>query len=73
MRWQAGVTDLGEHFSIDDPIAARLAEAGGVDDYLALLGADLDRRARGTIAEHFAALERGSARAAIERLIGVRA
>ena len=73
MRWQAGVTDLGEHFAIDDPIAAQLAAASGVDDYLALLGADLDRRARGTIAEHFAALERGSARAAIERLVGVRA
>lgn len=73
MRWQAGVTDFGEPFPVDDPLADRLAEAVGVDDYLAVLGTDLDRQARGTIAEYFALLERGSAPAAIDRLLEVRA
>lgn len=70
MRWQAGVTDAGEPFAVDDPLADRLAQTHGVDGYLAMLGADPDEETRGAIARHLATLERFGARAAIGRLLG---
>ncbi len=69
MRWQAGVTDAGERFAVDDPIADRLAGANGVDALLAAIGAeDLDEDTRRAIAAHLDAIERDGARAVVDRL-----
>lgn len=73
MRWQAGRTDAGEAFAIDDPAAERLREARGVDALLAVVGADLDREARDAIAAHLTLIEGYGARAAIRHLIGATA
>lgn len=42
MRWQAGVTDAGERFVVDDPLAARTAAVvGNAAALLAVIGADV--------------------------------
>ncbi len=66
MRWQAGVTDAGERFAIDDPLADVLGRGSGVDFYLATIGATLDDVARATIARHLAKLEDEGARASLK-------
>ncbi len=69
MRWQAGTTDAGDRFVVDDPIADRLASARGVDALLAAIGADdIDATARGAIAAHLHLLQTSGARAAVASL-----
>ena len=68
MRWQAGRTDAGEAFEIEDPLADRLARATGVDALLKTIGATLDDEARRSIATRLAQLERIGASAAIASL-----
>ncbi|MDM7955196.1 mannitol dehydrogenase family protein [Blastomonas sp.] len=70
MRWQAGRTDDGTAFEIDDPAAARLADASGVDGYLAVLGAELDARTYAAIAAQLTRLEQSGALAALEHTHG---
>lgn len=70
MRWQAGRTDDGAAFEIDDPAAARLAAASGVDGYLAVLGAELDAPTCAAIAAQLARLEQSGALAALDQTIG---
>ncbi len=69
MRWQAGWTDDGERFAIDDPAADRLAAARGVEGYLAVLGMMPDAATCGTIAVQLAILERSNARTAMAHLL----
>lgn len=69
MRWQAGSTDDGERFVIDDPAADRLARASGVEGYLAVLGVMPDAATCGAIAAQLGILERSNARTAIARLL----
>ena len=68
MRWQAGRTDAGESFAIDDPAAERLAEASDVAGYLKVLGAPLDQPTCDALAAQLSALERAGARAALDAL-----
>lgn len=70
MRWQAGRTDDGAAFEIDDPAAARLAAASGVEGYLAVLGAELDDKTSAAIAAQLAALEQTGALAALDTFKG---
>lgn len=70
MRWQAGRTDDGASFEIDDPAAARLAAASGVEGYLTVLGAELDAQTCAAIAAQLAGLEQSGALAAINQLHG---
>ncbi len=70
IRWQAGWTDDGERFSIDDPAADRLARAQGVEGYMAVLGMMPDAASCGAIAAQLEILERLNARCAIARLLG---
>ncbi|RXD03303.1 mannitol dehydrogenase family protein [Sphingomonas sp. UV9] len=73
MRWQSGVTDAGEAFAIDDPIADRLgaAVAGAtmsterVDALLGLLAFRPDPDLRSVLVARLDRLERTGARAAL--------
>jgi fructuronate reductase len=75
MRWQAGRTDAGETFTVDDPAAARLGAlsagaadtAGRVDALLGFFGFTADAELRATLIAHLATLERDGARAAVSR------
>ena len=69
MRWQAGWTDDGERFAIDDPAADRLARARGVEGYLVVLGMTPDAASCHVIADQLEILERSNARSAIMRLL----
>ena len=76
MRWQAGRTDAGALFTVDDPIADRLAAAtsaavdpaGRVDTLLTVLAFDADPVVRDTLTAHLDLLERSGVRVALERL-----
>lgn len=85
MRWQAGRTDAGESFVVDDPLASTAARllAGArnaADCVRALLSLDLvfptrlatDPRFGGLLTEHFESLQRDGARATIERFLAER-
>lgn len=73
MRWQSGVTDTGETFAIDDPIADRLgaAIAGAttsaerVDALLGLLAFRPDPDLRSVLIAHLDRLDRIGARATL--------
>lgn len=74
VRWQAGRTDAGEGFAVDDPRAAELArayadagDAGGRATALLALVAPAPMAA-GEVAAALARLERDGARAAVEAL-----
>jgi fructuronate reductase len=69
MRWQAGATDDGERFAIDDPAADRLARAAGVEGYLAVLGVMPGAATCRAVAAQVEILERSNARTAIARLL----
>lgn len=68
MRWQAGQADDGTGFTVDDPAAGQLAEASGVEGYLAVLGLTLSDATVAQLAEQLALLERDGALAAVARL-----
>lgn len=70
MRWQAGETDAGEAFLVDDPIADSLAEAskGGPAALLSALSVELDENAQAKIAGYLEILEQEGAKAAILRV-----
>lgn len=75
MRWQAGVTDAGMRFEVDDPLAeeTRAALSGGVRGLIALeavFGADLpnDPAFIDALEDAFALLEGQGAAAAVARL-----
>ncbi|MEG3159928.1 mannitol dehydrogenase family protein [Sphingomonas sp. LB2R24] len=78
MRWQSGVTDTGEGFTIDDPISDRLGKAvrdatttqERVDALLALLSFRPDRDLRNAIAANLANLENAGAISAIDAVLG---
>jgi fructuronate reductase len=73
MRWQSGVTDAGETFAIDDPIADRLGAAISgattsterVDALLGLLAFRPDPDLRGVLIANLDRLERRGAAAAL--------
>ncbi|MES3099969.1 mannitol dehydrogenase family protein [Sphingomonas faeni] len=73
MRWQSGVTDTGETFAIDDPIADRLGAAVSgattsterVDALLGLLAFRPDPDLRSMLIAHLDRLERIGARAVL--------
>lgn len=69
MRWQSGRTDAGERFTVEDPIADRLAAADGVEAMLTAIGATLDADARSAIAGWLDALERDGAAAAVRAIV----
>ncbi len=78
MRWQSGVTDTGEGFTIDDPISDRLGKAvrdatttqERVDALLALLSFRPDRDLRNAIVANLANLENSGAISAIDVVLG---
>ncbi len=73
MRWQSGVTDTGETFAIDDPIADRLGAAIAsatisterVNALLGLLAFRPDPDLRSVLVAHLDRLERTGARATL--------
>jgi fructuronate reductase len=73
MRWQAGRTDAGETFVVDDPAAAQLGAlsagagdtAARVDALLGFFGFAADADLRETLVAHLATLEQHGAAAAI--------
>ncbi|AOH83593.1 mannitol dehydrogenase [Sphingomonas panacis] len=75
MRWQAGVTDAGETFTVDDPAAETLGAlsaaaadtAARVDALLGFFGFEADTDLRETLVTHLTALETDGARAAVAR------
>ncbi|RZF64974.1 mannitol dehydrogenase family protein [Sphingomonas populi] len=75
MRWQAGVTDAGETFTIDDPAAETLgalsagaADTGArVDALLGFFGFEVDADLRETLVGHLTTLETEGARGAVSR------
>jgi fructuronate reductase len=75
MRWQAGRTDAGETFTVDDPAAAQLGalSAGAadtsarVDALLGFFGFTADADLRATLVAHLTTLEQDGARAAVSR------
>ncbi|TCQ03889.1 MULTISPECIES: mannitol dehydrogenase family protein [Sphingomonas] len=78
MRWQSGVTDTGEGFTIDDPISDRLGKAvrdatttqERVDALLALMSFRPDRDLRNAIVANLANLENSGAISAIDVVLG---
>jgi fructuronate reductase len=70
MRWQDGRTDAGETFAIDDPAAAELAAADGVDGYLAVLGEAVGDADRAAIGRWLSLLEANGALPTIALLTG---
>ncbi|MGF7149340.1 fructuronate reductase [Sphingomonas zeicaulis] len=76
MRWQAGVTDAGERFTVDDPLAEALGAANAaaatvadrVEALLGVLGIALDEEAKAAIATRLDTIERSGALAAVEAL-----
>ena len=70
MRWQAGRTDGGERFAIDDPAAERLGRTRTVEGYLAVLGMMPEAATRNAIAAQLEILERSNSRGAIALLLG---
>ncbi|WP_112382498.1 mannitol dehydrogenase family protein [Sphingomonas carotinifaciens] len=73
IRWQSGRTDAGETYTVDDPLADRLAVAARSDDpvtaTLALLGTRVEPAVHGLIAAHLTNLQRSGAHAAIRTLL----
>lgn len=73
IRWQSGRTDAGETFTVDDPLADRLAVAARSDDpvtaTLALLGTRVEPAVHGLIAAHLTNLQRSGAHGAIRTLL----
>ena len=75
MRWQAGVTDAGERFAVDDPAAETLgalsAQAADtsvrVDALLGFFALEADADLRETLVRHLTALENEGARTAVAR------
>ncbi|MDF0488210.1 mannitol dehydrogenase family protein [Sphingomonas sp. H39-1-10] len=75
MRWQAGVTDAGETFTVDDPAAETLGAlsagapdtAARVDALLGFFGFAADAEVRATLVRHLTILETAGARAAVSR------
>ncbi|TCM20512.1 fructuronate reductase [Novosphingobium sp. PhB165] len=78
VRWQAGTTDAGESFAIDDPAAAALGAALAsaetprerVVAALGVLGFVPDEEALAAVAAHLDSLEQSGARAAIIQFLG---
>lgn len=70
MRWQAGRTDGGEAFAVDDPLADRLAAArsGGAPALLAAIGAQLEPGALDAVTRALTVLEERGAAAAVATL-----
>jgi fructuronate reductase len=82
IRWQGGLTDAGESFVVDDPLASTtarlLAGAGNAADKVrALLSLDsifperlaTDRRFAALVTEHLESLRRDGAQATVERFV----
>ncbi|MCJ2184319.1 mannitol dehydrogenase family protein [Novosphingobium sp. 1949] len=78
VRWQAGRSDAGEDFAIDDPAAAVLAGALAgacdprtrVEAALGVLDFRPDAAVCAVIAGHLEALERGGVRATLDEFVG---
>jgi fructuronate reductase len=73
MRWQAGRTDTGESFTVDDPAAAQLGAlssgaadpAARVDALLGFFGFAADVDLRATLVGHLTTLEQDGARVGV--------
>ena len=78
VRWQAGTSDAGESFAIDDPAAAALADAlrlaatprARVTAALGVLGHVPDAAVLDAVAAHLGHLETSGARAVITAFLG---
>ncbi|MPS68937.1 MAG: mannitol dehydrogenase family protein [Novosphingobium sp.] len=78
VRWQAGTTDAGESFAIDDPAAQALADAlrnaatprARAAAALAVLGPIPDEAALDAVAAHLGHLETSGARAVLTAFLG---
>jgi fructuronate reductase len=78
VRWQAGTTDAGESFTVDDPAAAALADAlrgaesprARVVAALGVLGYTPDGSVLDAVTAHLGHLETSGARAVIAAFLG---